>query len=117
MFWKSKRMKELEKLVSLLEEQVKELKKPKEIYTLVQVPGPNDQATFQKTIADFVDNPFYLFYFQQARRKATDDFEYKGKDMAEFYRGKLAAIGDIFLDARQAKMALNTIKSEQEEKE
>jgi hypothetical protein len=117
MFWKSKRVKQLEELVGLLKAQLEAHRKPPEnIYTLVQIPQPTDHQTFHTHIANLTDDPFYLFYFTQLRRKTTDNFETHGKDNAEFYRGRLAAIGDIFLDARQSKAILTTAKPEQEAK-
>lgn len=119
MMWKSKRTKQLEEYIDVLKSQVNALsdKKSVEIYTLVQVPGESDRDTFNRKIAGFIDDPFYLFYLTQARRKATDAFEANGKELSEYYRGKLAAIGEIFIDARQSKRILQTPAQAPEDKE
>ena len=116
--FKSKRMKELEELVEHLQEKLEEATKaPIEIFTLVQVPGPNDQVAFHTKISSLADDPIYMFYIDQLRRKATEGFERMGKDNAEFYRGKLAAFGEIILDARQSRVILQNGMKQETEKE
>jgi hypothetical protein len=100
------RIKQLEELVKLYSEKLEE-KKTVPVYTLIRAPGTDDYTAFHTRISSLIEDPIFLFYLHQMRLKYTDQFEVSGKDMAEFYRGKLAAIGDLFLDARQSKNALN----------
>jgi hypothetical protein len=116
MFKSKKRIADLEELVDIYKKRIEEFNQPKPpVYTLVQVPGANDQIAFHTKIANLLDDPLYLFYLNQLRRKATDSFEIDGNGKAEFYRGKLAAIGEIFIDARHSKAILQNSAEQKEE--
>lgn len=108
MIWfKSKRrIADLERLVTLLQKEIKahEERKPNYASSFINVPPPSDDdlKAFALKIEAFVNDPLYLFYFVQLRREIVDAFEV-GQVNAEFSRGELAIIGKIFNDARKAR--------------
>lgn len=118
MTWKSKREKELERLVEIQQQHIEYLQKPKNLsgyYTIVPVPQPEDMRTYYEKTAAFVTDQFYLFYITQLRRSIVDDFE-AGKESPDVYRGKLALLGDIIRDACKARDIIksNSIDSQAE---
>lgn len=101
-FGKSQREKDLEQLVKMLQEKVDrwETRELTTFVTPVRAPGPGEMPEYMRLLAQLTANEMYLYHWSQTRRSITDDFEQSGADKAEFYRGKLAAIGDIFRAAK-----------------
>jgi hypothetical protein len=62
---------------------------------------------YERACSTLTENPFLLFYFVQLRKRVLDEFIVGGKD-AEYYRGKLAAIGEIMNDSRMARMQIDS---------
>jgi hypothetical protein len=113
--WKSKRTRDLERLIEVQQQQIELLQKPKNPsgqFVVVQVPQRDDMRTYYEKISALVTDPFYLFYITQLRRSIVDDFE-SGKESPDIYRGKLALLGDIINDSRMARNQLGTSEEDQ----
>jgi hypothetical protein len=116
MMWKSKRERDLERLIEVQQQQIDLLKKPKNPsgqFVVVPVPQRDDMRTYWEKISELVTDPFYLFYITQLRRSIVDDFE-SGKESADIYRGKLLLLGDIINDSRKAKNQLGAPPKEEQ---
>ncbi len=108
------RVADLEALVKAQEERLKQYRdNPAAAFVSVPVPQENDMRAYWTKIAAFTADPLYLFYLSQLRREVVDNFEVASPDKAEFYRGQLAAIGQIFSDARRAKKSIDAAGIEQ----
>jgi hypothetical protein len=115
MIWKSKRERDLERLIEVQQQQIDVLQKPKNPsgqFTIVPVPQRDDMRTYYEKISALVIDPFYLFYITQLRRSIVDDFE-AGKENPDIYRGKLELLGDIINDSRKAKNQLGAPPEEE----
>lgn len=108
-WFKTKRECQLEELVEAYRTKLEAIPKASKVVEFVNVPVPQaeDMPEYWRKIAALVDDPFYLFWLVQLRRSIVDDFETSGSDKAEYYRGKLAMIGEIISDSRKAKNAMN----------
>jgi hypothetical protein len=102
MIWKSKRTKDLERLCSEQSALIKQLNDKRVVYSIIHAPDNGDLLEFNRCIADLTSNNFYLFYLSQKRREIVDEFEARGKENAEYYRGMLKSIGDIMQDSTNA---------------
>jgi hypothetical protein len=102
--FKSKREKELEELIALYKGKIEALENasPAAKYVAVQVPQASDMTAYWTKVAAFSTDPLYVFYLSQLRREIVDRFETMGDGKAEYYRGMLAAVGQMFNDARKS---------------
>ncbi len=110
--WKTKRERELEELVAAYQAQIKVLTdtqgsniNPAQ-FVNVPIPQESDMPEYWRKLAALLDDNFYLFYLTQLRRTIVDQFEVNGNDKAEYFRGKLAVIGDIINDSRKARIQM-----------
>lgn len=111
MIWfKSKREKQLEQLVDLLKEKVAVNEQNNAIFvnsfTTIQVPRPEDMVAYWTALSKLVSDPLFVFYLTKMRTDILMGIEQDGKDKYEFYRGMLAANGQLFIDARKAQKKL-----------
>jgi hypothetical protein len=111
MIWfKSKREKQLEQLVSLLQEKIASKEKENAVFvnsfTTIQVPRPEDMVAYWTALSKLVTDPLFVFYLTKMRTDILMGIEENGKDKYEFYRGMLAANGQLFIDARKAQKKL-----------
>lgn len=106
MIFKTKRVKELEELLSIYKEKNSSLENKinnfAAMFVPLQVPQESDMTAYWTRISSLVSDPLFLFYLTQLRREIVDRFEANGKDSPEFFRGMLTTIGQIFTDARKA---------------
>lgn len=92
------------------------LKEKKTEYVVVRPPQENDLREYNRQIAEFVKNPFYLSYFETLKREIVGDFAGNGRNTPDYYRGKLNLIGQIFKDARDAELIHVAINEKEAEK-
>jgi hypothetical protein len=98
------KVKDLEELCREYQGKISQLEeRPKEVFTVLRPPEAGDNIEFYRSIATLIDNKFLLFFLEQMRREFIEQFEVSGKELSEYYRGKLAAIGDLIKEARSAK--------------
>jgi hypothetical protein len=103
MWFNRKREKDLLALVDALQARCDRLENDNLMnFSVVKAPGAGMMPEYHRYVAELTRNEFYLFHWSQERRKIIDEFEMQGTAKAEFYRGKLAAIGDIFRSARNS---------------
>lgn len=109
--WQSKREKQLEALSTLQAEKIARIESASLAarFVPIAVPQATDMQAWYTHIAALGSDPLYLFYLTQLRREIIDNFETDGKTDSEFYRGQLAVIGKIFLDARKAANSLTGV--------
>jgi hypothetical protein len=110
-WFKTKRERLLEELITVYKKQIVDLQNPVPLnpsgqYINVPIPQPNDMVEYWRCLSQLTDNMYSLFYLTQLRRSVVDEFEYSGKELAEYHRGQLAAIGMIFKDSQNAKKQL-----------
>jgi hypothetical protein len=111
MIWfKSKREKDLEQLVKLLQEKAdnKDREESRFInsFTTIQVPRPEDMVAYWTTISKLISDPLLVFYLTKMRTDILMEIEERGEGKYEFYRGMLTMNGQLFKDARKAQSEL-----------
>ena len=93
--------KRLRALCDAYRKQIADLeKRPK--YVTVFKPGYAEQLEYWRKMAMFNTDEAMAYYFTQLREGIVDAFTVQGKEYAEFFRGKLAAIDDIITDSKSA---------------
>lgn len=112
MFWKSKRERDLEDAIKLYQKMLGDMKKRETSddlgrYVHVPAPKPEEVQEYQRRIAAFIEDRLYLFYLAQLRREVVDQFQNDRNASADYYRGKLAVIGDLISDGQRARSVLN----------
>lgn len=120
-----RRLKDREKDVSALSKnyqaQIDELTKQLELkkveYVVVRPPEESDLMEYNRQIAEFAINPFYLSFLEQEKREIIAAFSGNGKETPEYYKGQLHLIGKIFQASRDAKAIYATIREKLEEQE
>jgi hypothetical protein len=107
MWLKSKREQALEELVGLYKKNIAEIQvRPQ--YVAVRVPGPDDQIAYWQKLAELDGNDFFRWHLTHMRDGIVKAFVVQGKEYGEYFRGKLAALDDIVLDAKNAQRKLDT---------
>lgn len=112
-----KRESELLELCNLYREQLAKAKERDlsgfSRYTVIPVPQTEtDERRLQEKVASLLEDPYFLFYISQLRRSIIDAFETSGRDMAEYYRGQLAMVGEIIRDAQRAKKMIGDYETD-----
>jgi hypothetical protein len=112
--FKTKRERDLEELINLYRGKIEKIKNDNEKlehkFIPIAVPRETDQRAYWEKITQLITDPLFVFYLNQLRFDIITEFEGNGKDNAEYYRGKLSAIGQIFMDARKAQKQLSGAK-------
>jgi hypothetical protein len=109
-WFKSKRTRDIEELLNLYREKIAVLERQNNNlsakYICIAVPQETDMEAYWTRISSLITDPFFVFYLSKLRRDIIDRFESSGENKAEYFRGMLTAIGQIFLDARSARSQL-----------
>jgi hypothetical protein len=100
------RINKVKELVDAQSALIKSLEARPEALIQVPIPAVEEMAQYQSRIASLLDDKHTKFYLVNLRRSIADDFEANGSDKAEYYRGKLAAVGDIISDSRKARRVI-----------
>ena len=93
-------------LVAAYKEKIEGLEKqaPKEIFTQILPPGPDQEREYWRKLSDLLSDPFYVFFLAECRRWAIEGFERSGKDNSEYFRGKLTQVSEIVDLCRSARV-------------
>jgi hypothetical protein len=86
-------------------------------YVVVLPPEESDLMEYNRQIAEFAVNPFYLSFFEQEKREIIAAFSGSGRQTPEYYKGQLHLIGKIFSASRDARTIFEVIRDKAAEKE
>jgi hypothetical protein len=93
-----------------------QLQQKKIEYVVVRPPDAEDLKEYNRQLAEFVKNPFYLSYFEQLKREIVAEFSGNGKNTPDYYKGQLRLIGKIFTDSRESDAIHGVINEVEAEK-
>jgi hypothetical protein len=71
-------------------------------YVIVQPPNSNELVSYNNTIMQLVENRWFLCFLEGLKKRVMTELE-TGNLSAEYYKGKMSVISDIFRIASDAR--------------
>ncbi len=89
-------------MLEIIKKQQELLGKKQVEYVIVQPPNAEELLSYNNTIMQLVENRWFLCFLESLKKRVMSELE-TGNLSAEYYKGKMSVISDIFRIASDAR--------------